>query len=256
MGDTGRPGPLRLVAGQWKFFILLGLVAAGAGALYFTPIGSFFAEAGLKQLLGSVREAWWSPVVIIALLTVASPLGIPTTPLLLGGTAFGVWLGSVYNSLGLILGAAVSYELARSLGRDFVVAVTGDRIRGIERRFQRFAFWPLVQLNFAPLPFPVVNFGAALSGVPRPLFLCAMTAGLIPSTLLHTYFMHALVEAQWDKRGLLLGLYIGVFLLFNVITGYPWVRRQQKRRHTYKHLKLLRSKRGLRKGPTEHDAEE
>lgn len=242
-----------MLTGQWKFLILLGLVVAGAVALLFTPIGSYFSETGLKQLLASVREAWWSPFIIIALLVIASPLGIPTTPLLLGGAAFGVWLGSFYNTLGLILGAALSYELARALGRDFVVAVTGDRVRGIERRFQRFAFWPLVQLNFAPLPFPVLNFGAALSGVPRPLFLCAMTAGLIPSTVLHTYFMHALVETQWDKRGLLLALYIGVFLLFNIITGYPWVRRQQQRRHTYKHLKLLRSKRGVRAPPPDRD---
>jgi len=243
MNDNSRNKQAGLLSSQWKFLILLFLVVAGAIALLFTPLAGFFSEEGLRQLLASVREAWWSPFLIIGMLVLASPIGIPTTPLLIGGAAFGVWVGSVYNTVGLILGAAASYELARALGRDFVVAVTGDRIRGIERRFQRFAFWPLVQLNFAPLPFPVVNFGAALSGVPRPLFLSAMTVGLVPSTLLHTYFMHELVATSWDKRGLLLGLYIGVFLLFNVLTGYPWIRHQQRRRDAYKHLVSLRSKR-------------
>lgn len=232
-----------LVSGQWKFLLLVFLVLAGLVALLFTPLSEFFTEQGLRQLLSSIREAWWTPLVVIGLLVVASPVGIPTTPLLLGGAAFGVWLGSFYNTLGLILGAALSYELARGLGRDFVVAVTGDRLRGIERRFQRFAFWPLVQLNFTPLPFPVVNFGAALSGVPRPLFLAAMTVGLIPSTVLHTYFMHALVAADWDTGGILLGLYIAAFLAFNVLTGYPWIRRQRKRRHAYKKLKRVRARR-------------
>lgn len=232
-----------LVSGQWKFLLLALLVIAGLIALLFTPLSDYFTEQGLMAILASLRDAWWTPLVIIGLLIIASPVGIPTTPLLLGGAAFGVWLGSFYNTVGLILGAALSYELARFLGRDFVVAVTGDRIRGIEQRFRRFAFWPLVQLNFMPLPFPVLNFGAALSGVPRHLFLAAMTVGLIPSTVLHTFFMHELVAADWDARGLLLALYIAAFLLFNIVTGYPWIRQQRRRRHTYKHLKSLRGRR-------------
>lgn len=232
-----------LVSGQWKFLLLMGLIVVALVALLFTPISAYFTEQGLMELLASVRSVWWTPLIVIGLLIVASPVGMPTTPLLLGGAAFGVWEGSFYNTIGLILGASLSYELARFLGRDFVLAVTGDRIRGIERRFQRFAFWPLVQLNFMPLPFPVLNFGAALSGVPRPLFLAAMTVGLIPSTVLHTFFMHELVSADWDTRGVLLGLYIAAFLLFNVITGYPWIRRQRKRRHVYRLLKSARKKR-------------
>lgn len=242
-----------LVSGQWRFLLLAVLILAGLVALLFTPLSEYFTEQGLRQLLSSLRGAWWAPFVVIGLIIVASPIGIPTTPLLLGGAAFGVWTGSIYNSIGLILGAALSYELARGLGRDFVVAITGDRIRGIEKRFRRFAFWPLVHLNFTPLPFPVLNFGAALSGVPRPLFLSAMTVGLVPSTVLHTYFMHALVAADWDTRGILLALYIAAFLLFNVITGYPWIRMQQKRRRTYKRLRSLRASRN---SETRYDEDE
>lgn len=234
---------LGLVSGQWKFLLLALLILAGLAALLLTPLSDYFTEQGLRQLLASLRNAWWTPLIVIGLLVVASPVGIPTTPLLLAGAAFGVCMGTVYNTIGLILGSALSYELARTLGRDFVLAVTGDRIRGIERRFRRFAFWPLVQLNFMPLPFPVVNFGAALSGVPRPLFLSAMTVGLIPSTFVHTYFMHALVAADWDKRGILLALYIATVLAFNILTGYPWVRKQRMRRHAYRRIKSLRASR-------------
>lgn len=243
LNDKGVRSQLGLVAGQWKFLLLALLILAGLAALVMTPVSEYFTERGLRELLGSLHDAWWTPLVVIGLLIAASPVGIPTTPLLLAGAAFGVWLGWFYNTVGLILGAELSYELARMLGRDFVMAVTGDRIRGIERRFKRFAFWPLVQLNFTPLPFPVVNFGAALSGVPRPLFLSAMTVGLIPSTFIHTYFMHALVEANWDRRGILLALYIATFLAFNILTGYPWIRKQRKRRHTYRYLKSMRANR-------------
>lgn len=242
-----------LVSGQWRFLLLAILVLVGLVALLFTPLSEYFTEQGLRQLLASLRGAWWAPFAIISLIIVASSVGIPLTPLLLGGAAFGVWLGSLYNCIGLILGAAVSYELARGLGRDFVVAVTGDRIRGIEKRFRRFAFWPLVQLNFMPLPAPVVNFGAALSGVPRPLFLCAMTVGLVPSTVLHTFFLHELVAADWDTRGILLAMYIAVFSLFNVITGYTWIRIRQKRRHNYRRLRSLRARRN---SETQHDGDQ
>ncbi|MBS1270426.1 MAG: TVP38/TMEM64 family inner membrane protein YdjZ [Gammaproteobacteria bacterium] len=241
MKRTGMGDQHGLASSQWKLILLALLIVTGLAALLFTPISDYFTEEGLQQLLASVRRVWWTPFIVVGLLIIASPLGIPTTPLLLGGAAFGVWLGSFYNTIGLILGAALSYELARVLGRDFVLAVTGDRIRGIEKRFQRFVFWPLVQLNFMPLPFPVLNYGAALSGVRRASFLSAMTIGLIPSTVLHTYFIGALVAADWDKRGVLLAAYIAAFLLFNVLIGYPWIRSQRKRRHTYRRLKSMRS---------------
>ena len=66
--------------------------------------------------------------------------------------------------------------------------------------------------------------------------------------MLQTFYIHELVAAVWDTRGLLLGLYIAAFLIFNVITGYPWIRKQRKRRHTYKHLKSLRARRDSKAG--------
>lgn len=244
--DNEPEGPTGSISSQWSFLIFLGIIGVLLLAVFLTPLSDYFSEAGLIKLLDSMRDIWWSPILVIIVIVIATPIGIPTTPLMIGGAAYGVWMGSIYNNLGLIVGAALSYELARLLGRDFVVAVTGDKIRGIEKRFQRVAFWPLVQLCFTPLPFPIINYGAALSGIPRKLFLSAITVGLIPSTVLHTYFIVALIDADWDRRGILLAAYISVFLIFNIITGYPWISERIKRKANYKRLMAIRSQRNIR----------
>jgi len=229
---------------HWRFFLFLSIVLLGIAVVFLTPIKTYFSEAGLETLLVALRETWWTPFLVIGVLAAATILGIPTTPLLLGGAAFGIWWGSIYNSIGLILGAALSFELARVLGREFVISVTGDKIRGIEQKLKRFAFWPLVQLCFTPIPFPLMNYGAALCGVSRGLFLSAVSIGLIPSTVLHTYFMVALMEsASWNERGILLLVYFGVFILFNIFTAYPWISEQFQRRANYKKLTTSRAQR-------------
>jgi uncharacterized membrane protein YdjX (TVP38/TMEM64 family) len=225
------------------------LVLTGIALVRLTPIGELLTEERITSLIEEVRGIWWAPLLLIGLYAVVSTLGLPPVPLLVGGAAFGALYGSIYNMAGLLLGAFLAYGVAKLLGREFVLRVTGKRLRRAERAFERHGFWPLVQTRFMPIPFAVVNFGAALSGV-RPLFfLVASTVGLIPSTLIHTYFIAEAMTTQGRERAITLAMYAAAFVLFNVLISTVWLREQLQRRTRYRELVAIRAERQARDDP-------
>ena len=241
---NSQPEKSRIPAGVWlRLSTLIALVLIGIVLVRFTPIGEFLTEERIASLTAKVRGVWWAPLLLIGLYALVGTLGLPPVPLLVGGAAFGALYGSLYNLLGLLLGASLAYMVARVLGRDFVVRITGQRIRRAERIFERHGFWPLVQTRFLPIPFAVVNFGAALAGVGPPLFFFATAVGLIPSTLIHTFFIAEAIETRGLGRALTLAGYAGTFVLFNVLISALWVGEQARRRKRYRELVALRAAR-------------
>ena len=128
-------------------------------------------------------------------------------------------------------GAAASFLLARALGRDLVVHLAGESLlERVEGLLERHGFWNLVRVRFIPIPFALVNFGAALAGYPLPQFLIASVLGLAPSLLLYTYFGHALFTvATADRQAVLRNLFVALFLIL-LLTFLVPLRRAWKRR--------------------------
>ncbi len=247
--SRGQSGKRRIPRSVWmRLTLFIGLLLVGIVLVRFTPIGEALTEERVLSLIETLRGTWWAPFLLIALFAIVSTLGLPPVPLLVGGAAFGAFHGSIYNMVGLLLGASLAYGLARLLGRDFVVRVTGERLRRAESIFGRHGFWPLVQTRFMPLPFSLVNFGAALAGVRPVFFLVASAVGLIPSTLIHTCFMAQAIETQGRERAFTLALYAGTFVLFNVLLSTLWLRERTQRRKRYRELVAIRAERRERNG--------
>ncbi len=214
--------------------LLVAIVATGFILLRFTPLGDYFQREQMIALLERLRASPWSPVLLAVSFVVVSPLGMPVSPLVAGGgVVFGPYLGSLYNTLGLMLGAMSSYYVGKALGRDFIVHLVGPRLRRAELMFERHGFWSLVQIRFIPLPFWVVNFGAAMAGVQLPRFLLTSTLGLIPSTVMHTCFIWKLIT---DPSALVGMLYLACWGAMAVITGWPTFREGLRRRQRYRDL--------------------
>ena len=223
--------------------LFIGLLVVGICLVRFTPIGEAFTEERVVSLIETLRGTWWAPFLLIGLFATVSILGLPPVPLIVGGAAFGTFHGSIYNVVGLLLGASLAYGLAKLLGRDFVVRITGERLRRAESIFARHGFWPLVQTRFMPLPFSVVNFGAALAGVRPVFFLVTSAVGLIPSTLIHTFFIAQAIATQGRERAFTLALYAGALVLFNVLLSTLWLRERTQRRKRYRELVAVRAER-------------
>lgn len=250
-GDASRGWSARFVAAvrrvpgkAWlRLAILVGLLAAGFVLVTWTPVGDYFTQEKVIELRDELHAWRWTPLVLIGLYVAVTPLGfVPVSPLVFaGGFVYGVAAGSVYNLVGLLLAAMAGYYVAKALGREFVVRLAGPRLRRAERVFERQGFWPLVQTRYLPVPFALVSYGAALAGVRASRFLITSAIGLAPATLIHTYFMPALVlDYSWLK----LVLYVGVLALFNVAIGWQGLRQRWLRRRRYRELVERRQRRG------------
>jgi len=131
-----------------------------------------------------------------------------------------------------LLGATSSYLLVRALGRQLIEHVAGEAlITKVERVLERHGFWNLVRSRFLPIPFAVINYGAALSGIRWPVFITASAVGLAPSMVIWTYFGYAIYSVtsegrQAVVRNLLIALAVALFLTFLVPLRRAWKRRR------------------------------
>ena len=225
-----------------RMALLVTILATGFILVRFTPLGGYFERERMITLLEGLRASPWSPVLLIGLYLVLAPLALPMSPLVAGGAVvFGPFLGSIYNILGLMLGAISAYYVGKALGRDFIVHLAGPRLRRAERAFERRGFWPLVQVRFLPIPFWLVSYGAAMAGVMVPRFLLTTTLGVIPATVMHSYFLwKVIIDPSW-LAGALYAVCWGAFL---VVTGWPTFRRTLRRRRRYRDLMERRRGRG------------
>ena len=241
-GPTGpiapEPKGRRLPTGAIiKFLVLIALVVVAALALRYTPLSDFLTRERMVAAFVQLRTAWWSPIALIGLFIVLSPTGLPVSPLIFaGGVVFGVWWGWLYNFIGSLFGATVSYLLARALGRQLIEHIAGRTLlEKVESVLEKHGFWNLVRSRFLPIPFAVINFGAALAGIRWPVFISASALGLAPAMVIWTYFGYAIFSVTSEGRQAvvrnLIILIVGALLVtFLVPLRKAWKRRRYRRR--------------------------
>lgn len=175
----------------------------------------------IQARLVDIRSTWWAPLALIGLWALLSPLALPATPLMLaGGAVFGPWLGTLYNWIGAIAGAATTYFFARLLGHDLVAHLLGeDRLSRLEERISAYGFWALAGIRLIPVPWPAVNFAAALSGYPFGRYLAATMVGIGPILFVFSLFASSLVDVAGDSDRAVVQFVIAlsVLALFGVL---------------------------------------
>ncbi|MEM8998388.1 MAG: VTT domain-containing protein [Acidobacteriota bacterium] len=230
---------------------LLGvLIVSGFLLVRFTPVGELFDKERMIDLLQGFSDKPWAPAALFGLFSLVAVFGLPASPVLIGGgVVFGRLFGSIYNVLGLIFGAMVGYFVGKALGREALVQLAGPKLKKAERLFEKRGFWPLVQVRFLPVPFSIVGYAAALAGVSTGRYFITSTIGLLPATLLHTWFAPTILLAVLDgqKPVALTIQYAAGIVLLNVLTSFPQIRETARRRRRYRELKALRAERAAAK---------
>ncbi len=217
-----------------RLLLLISIVCAGIAIVYYSPVSQWLDQERIQAATMQVRSLWWAPVLLIAAYLAFGATGVPAAPLFVAGAVFGPLYGTLYNVAGLLLSAIGGFLLARTLGRDFVLHMAKGRFYRVKRFFTRFGFWPLVQARFLPIPDTVLNFSAAMAGVPLRIFVLASLVGIFPSTLIHTLCISELIFADSASARALTGIfYLGSFVVINVLIGGPWLMSQWRRRQRY-----------------------
>ncbi len=187
------------VRGLAKLLVLVALLVAAALAVRASPARGWLTPRGIEQLLAALREPWWAPLAFVAAYTIAAALDFSGLVLtLVGGAVFGFWWGALLNLLGANLGASAAFWVARLLGREGLHALLGDRLSGgLDRLAHQAGFAWLLRLRLIPIvPFNLLNFASGLTALPWRTYAAATAIGVIPATLVYTFFADALLSGS------------------------------------------------------------
>ncbi len=209
---------------------LLALVALLGLAAWVVDRGQLSPRA-LVDRAAALRDAWWAPFLFVMAYAVLAALNFSGLVLtLVGGAVFGVDWGTVLNTLGANLGATGAYWLARSLGRDGVRFLVGDRLAVVDRFAGQGGFPWLLRLRLVPVvPFNLLNLTGGLVAMPWPSFAAATAIGILPGTVVYTWFADALGAGSGDaSREAVLRVAVagGVLILLSFL---PWIVRRVRR---------------------------
>lgn len=180
--------------------LTLGLLVA-FGLTYLLS-GEFRAEvngaAGIlyRGDIGAVRDyilsfGMWAPVVS-TLLMILQALVAPLPAFVLtfaNGLAFGAFWGGMLSLFGATLAAAISFWLARALGRGPIEALVGKvGLASADRWFERWGAYSVLVARLIPiLSFDIISFAAGLTRMKFWGFLAATVVGAAPATFVYSY---------------------------------------------------------------------
>lgn len=171
---------LAAVAGVWLGF---------AAGLWHDPVSAHAVTAWVTA------HPAWGPLAAILAMVLHAFLPLPAEAIaMVNGALFGLWLGTLLTWCGAMLGAVLSYGLARWLGERALRPWLARRHRPVLARWSHApgpASWLFVR--FIPvISFNLINYVAGLARLPFATFLWTTALGILPLTVATVMLGHRL----------------------------------------------------------------
>ena len=205
---------------------LLGLVlsVAIASALAWVVIGG-----DLDTVQSTVESTGaWGPVVYVALHVLLTL--VPVSKNLLAGVAgalFGLVGGIALSWVASMISAAVTFAIARRLGRTAVASMTGPRIDRVEEIMRQQGLLAVIIARVTPvIPFTIVNYGAGITAVTSRDFVLGTAIGILPGTV--GYAALGASAGRGATTVVLAGVMAVTLFAGSLFLGWRATRRQQR----------------------------
>ncbi len=171
----------------------------------------------------------WAPAVYIVIYAVGTVLFFPGSVLTIsGGVIFGAVWGTLYNIIGIGIGASLAFLVARYFGKGFVEEVIHSKFQKVSKyddKLEENGFFTVIFLRLIPIfPFNGLNFALGLSRVKFRDYFFATVLGTIPGTFAYTYFGSSL--AMLD----VFDIAVSVVLILLLSMIFPLYKKYNKRR--------------------------
>lgn len=204
-----------------KLIVGAVVLAALAAAWRWTPLAQYVTRENIGTWAKVVGSTPWAPVAVILSFTPACFVLFPRPVLtLLTVIAFGAALGFLYSAFGILLAALVTYYAGRSMRRETVRRIAGERIDEISGVLNEHGVLAVFAANMVPFPpFAVQGIVAGAIRMNAWQYLAGSILGMAPGLLAGTIFARQLrlvledpsQMSWWVAGGVLAGF--GTFLL-------------------------------------------
>lgn len=202
---------------------LLALVIGGL-ALTVTENGLMVCGRILAERIDTMGA--WGCAAVIGLMVIHSFVPFPAEFLAIAaGGIYGTVVGTALIWVGAMLGAALSFALARRLGRPFAEAVLSERQRdALDGWTDDKGAMALLSSRFVPvIAFNLINYAAGLTKVSWWTFLWTTGLGILPLTALMVGMGSHMRELSWPV--LIASSVVGIA---GVVALHYWVKRRQR----------------------------
>ena len=167
----------------------------------YTTVGDFFDPDVLREWVNGFGPL--APLVFVLLYAVGISLFLPATIFTgLGALIFGAMWGFIFNIIGAMLGASLSFYAGRYMGRDFASSIVGDRLKKYDRKIAENGFATVLYLRLVFFPFTPLNFGMGLTSISFRSYFAGTFFGIIAGGFAMTFFFATLAEVwsggQWQ----------------------------------------------------------
>lgn len=221
--ERGGVRPAR--SGRRRMGLSIGALAVLLGLALLLGIGELGRDFDAAPLMEHIRGLGaWGEVAVVGLMVVHSFVPFPAEVLALcAGALYGPLWGTVLIWTGAMIGAALSFGLARWLGRPFVAAMLRPQHRArLDRWTAEQGAATLLVVRLVPvIAFNLINYAAGLTRVGWGTFLWTTAVGILPLTGAMVWMGTRMMELSWPW---LLG--ISAAGTVAVVAGHVWARRR------------------------------
>ena len=182
-----------------RILLFLGVIAVVALYFLYAPFRAFlkevfrvFATGDFQKLKDFVASYGSYAAAISFLLMVLQSVVAPLPAFLItfaNAALFGFWKGALLSWSSAMVGAALCFFIARSLGREAVEKLTSKgALKNIDDFFKRHGKQSILIARLLPfISFDIVSYAAGLSSVSFLGFWVATGLGQLPATLVYSY---------------------------------------------------------------------
>ena len=128
---------------------------------------------------------WTTRLLFIGAYALVALTPIPVTIMATaGGLLFGIFEGTIYSLIGVMLGSWGAYWIARALGRQTVRRLLGRHAATVEQKLESRGLLAVFMLRLMPgIPYWPVNYGSGAFGITQREYLVASALSVIPGQL-------------------------------------------------------------------------
>ena len=182
-----------------RILLFLGVITVVALYFLYAPFRAFlkevfrvFATGDFQKLKDFVASYGPYAAAISFLLMVLQSVVAPLPAFLItfaNAALFGFWKGALLSWSSAMVGAALCFFIARSLGREAVEKLTSKgALKNIDDFFKRHGKQSILIARLLPfISFDIVSYAAGLSSVSFLGFWVATGLGQLPATLVYSY---------------------------------------------------------------------
>jgi uncharacterized membrane protein YdjX (TVP38/TMEM64 family) len=181
-------------------------------------------KGSIDQVVELIKSWGVSAPLLSIFLMILQSIAAPIPAFLItgaNGIIFGVYGGIIVSWTGAMLGALVSFLLAKWFGEKMIHKIQKEKkwMGHVKKLSGKYGFTTVLVARLIPvISFDVISFAAGLSRMKLRSFLTATGIGMIPGTIAYTVLGHDLMNLkEYQNRFIIVSLFLALFVVLTTI---------------------------------------